>query len=404
MHILSLLEPLDGVTNITYAGSLRRGKETIGDIDILASTKNKELLTDTFCSMPHVKKVQAQGDTKCSVRLDNDMQVDLRVVDEDVFGAALIYFTGSKEHNIALRERANKQACKLNEYGLFCKEEDTLIAAKQEDEVYAALDLQWLPPEMREDRGELACEATPKLITTEDIRCDLHCHTTASDGRMSIQELAQCAIERGYHTIAVTDHSVSQGQANGLSTSRMKQHMKAIHEVNDAMDHITILAGSEVDILPDGTLDYDDDVLSMLDIVVCSPHAALSQSSSEATKRLLAAIEHPLVHIIGHPTGRIINKRKGLEPDMQTLVQAAAEHNTALEINANSLRLDLRDIHIFAAIQAGAMVSINTDAHRSEDFNQLLYGILTARRGWLTPSACINCFKHDDLQTWLERK
>ena len=220
---------------------------------------------------------------------------------------------------------------------------------------------------------------------------------------MSIEELAMYAIARGYHTIAVTDHSQSQGQANGLKPNRLRKHIEAIRTVNDTIDEITILAGSEVDILPDGTLDYDDDLLALLDIVVASPHAALTQSQNDATKRLLAAIEHPLVNIIGHPTGRILNKRKGLEPDMLTLVAAAAENNTALEINANSHRLDLRDIHVRVAVQAGTMLAVNTDSHRPQDFNQLRYGILTGRRGWLPPENCVNCFTHDELQTWLRR-
>jgi DNA polymerase (family 10) len=286
----------------------------------------------------------------------------------------------------------------LNEYRL----EPADISATEEA-IYKDLQLPWIPPEIREDRGERACKKTPNLLTINDIKADLHCHTTASDGHMSIEELATIAKARGYHTIAVTDHSQSQGQANGLKPDRLLKHIDAIHAVNETMDGITILAGSEVDILPDGTLDYDDELLAKLDIIVASPHAALSQSTEDATKRLLAAIEHPLVHIIGHPTGRIINKRKGLEPDMTTLIAAAVEHNTALEINANSYRLDLRDIHIRAAAEAGAMLSMNTDSHRPEDFEQLRYGILTARRGWLEASRCINCMEHDVLQTWLVR-
>ncbi len=396
--LVTELNNCDGVTNLTYAGSLRRGKETIGDIDILASTSKPELLSETFCNMDDVSIVQSKGETKCSVRLETGLQIDLRIVEENKFGAALLYFTGSKNHNIILRERAINQEKKLNEYAL---EPDNI--SKTEELIYSALGLPWIPPEIREDRGELQCTETPNLITLQDIQCDLHCHTTASDGHMSIEELATHAITRGYHTIAVTDHSQSQTQANGLKPDRLRIHIEKIREANNTIDGITILAGSEVDILPDGSLDYDDDVLALLDIVVASPHAALSQSPTDATKRLLAAIEHPLVHIIGHPTGRIINKRKGLEPDMPTLVSAASDNNTALEINANSYRLDLRDIHVRAAVDAGAMIAINTDSHRPEDFDQLKYGILTARRGWLTHKTCVNCCNHDELQTWLRR-
>ena len=397
-RIIQTLCELSGITNITYAGSLRRGKETIGDIDILASTEEPEMLVDAFCTLEGVAIIQSKGDTKCSVRFDSGMQIDLRIVEKDTFGAALLYFTGSKGHNIILRERAMKQQKKLNEYGL---EPENITGT--EVAIYEALGLPFIPPEIREDRGELLCNSTPNLITEKDIRCDLHCHTTASDGHMSIEELAMHAIARGYHTIAVTDHSQSQAQANGLKSDRLREHINAIHDANNLIQKITILAGSEVDILPDGTLDYDDALLAMLDIVVASPHSALTQSSADATDRLLAAIEHPLVHIIGHPTGRIINKRKGLEPDIPSLVAAAAQHNTALEINANSYRLDLRDIHVKAAVEAGAMLSINTDSHRPDDFEQLRYGVLTGRRGWLTPENCINCLDHDDLQTWLLR-
>jgi DNA polymerase (family 10) len=349
--------------------------------------------------MSNLDKVLAQGDTKCSVRLDIGLQVDLRVVDENEFGAAYLYFTGSKEHNVVLRERAIKQDKKLNEYGL-----SPSNISETEEVIYADLGMPWIPPEIREDRGEFSCEKTPLLITREDIRCDLHCHTTASDGHMSIEELATIALHRGYHTIAVTDHSQSQGQANGLKPDRLRKHIDLIRETNENISGVTILAGSEVDILPDGSLDYEDELLEMLDIVVASPHAALQQSPEDATKRLVAAIEHPLVQIIGHPTGRIINKRKGLEPDIPSLVAAAIEHNTALELNANSYRLDLKDTHVRAACEGGALIAINTDSHRPEDFDQLQFGILTARRGWAMPSNCINCLEHDELQTWLRLK
>lgn len=410
-EIIALLRSIEGIQQIDFAGSLRRGKETIGDIDILASTDEPALLADSFCSMSNVTKILAQGQTKCSVRIDVGMQVDLRIVDNNAFGAAMLYFTGSKEHNVALRERAIQHGKRLNEYGLFEDDGDETppqqrgvepIACCEED-IYDALKSPWIPPELREDRGELDIKDLGDFITEKDIKSDLHCHTIASDGHMTIEELAMYAIARGYHTIAVTDHSQSSIQANGLKPDRLKRHVDAIHEVNESLQEITILAGSEVDILTNGQLDYDDELLALLDIVVASPHASLQQSSDVATARLLKAIEHPLVHIIGHPTGRIINKRKGIEPNMQTLIDAAVANNTALELNANSLRLDLRDTHVKAAVDAGAMISLNTDAHVPEHFDQLRYGIGTARRGWLVPSGCINCFSREDLTTWLHR-
>ncbi|MBC8421651.1 DNA polymerase/3'-5' exonuclease PolX [bacterium] len=397
-NLVALLHTCSGVQRVEHAGSLRRGKDTIGDIDILASTTDPQLLTDTFCQMDAVEKILAQGETKCAVRLETGLQVDLRIVEDEAFGAALLYFTGSKEHNIVLRERASKQKKKLNEYALTPPN-----VSNTEKDIYENLGLPWVPPEIREDRGEFTCTETPALIVEDDILSDLHCHTHASDGHMTVEELARIAISRGYHTIAVTDHSQSQAQANGLKPDRLYSHIEHIREVNQQINEITILAGSEVDILPDGSLDYDDELLELLDIVVASPHAALQQTPEVATRRLLAAIEHPLVHIIGHPTGRIINKRKGLEPDFPSLVAAAVENHTALELNANSYRLDLRDTQVRAAVDGGAQISINTDAHRPEDFDQLQYGILTARRGWVLPHNCINCFGHDELQTWVQR-
>ena len=400
--IIGQLAKTKGVNNIEFAGSLRRGKETIGDIDILATTTDSALLAETFCTLGGVTKVLVRGDTKCSIRLDCGMQVDLRIVAEDAFGAALMYFTGSKEHNILVREQAIKQKKRLNEYGLFDLDKNC-IAAKTEESMYKDLGLPYIPAELREGKQELTLPQTPPLIQHSDIQSDLHTHTIASDGHLTITELAEEAKRRGLHSIAVTDHSQSSMQANGLSPKRLEQHITDIKKANEELDGINILAGSEVDIHADGRLDYEDELLAELDIVVASPHSSLKQDPIQATSRLLKAIEHPLVHIIGHPTGRVLGKRPGLEPDMPTLFAAAAACQTAMEINANSWRLDLRDTHVHAAIQAGAMISINTDTHAASDFDQLRYGILTARRGWLIPENCINCFSFDRLLAWLGR-
>lgn len=418
-NMIEFLGQVKGVKRIEYAGSLRRGVETIGDIDLLACTSNPKLLADTFRSVAMVQQVLGGGDTKISVRLLRGVQVDLRIIDESSFGAALMYFTGSKLHNVRLRERAIKKKMRLNEYGLFPagkvdedKKEDQLppqkrgikpIAAKTEHDIYKALGLPFIPPEIREDRGELDHQP-PALIEFGDIKCELHAHTVASDGHFTIEQLIEHAKERGYHTIAVTDHSKSSFQANGLSPERLLMHIDAVRAAAAKAKGITVLAGAEVDILTDGRLDYDDDLLAKLDIVIASPHGQLKQDSQTATQRLLRAIRHPLVHIIGHPTGRMINRRDGLSPDINALVEAAVESNTALEVNANHYRLDLRDVHVKAAVDAGALIAINTDAHGEPDFDELRYGVLTARRGWLTPDRCLNAWPAAKLHKWLKSK
>lgn len=414
-QIVEHLEQVNGTKQIQYAGSLRRGAETIGDIDILATTAEPKELAEAFGTMPDVKKVLAAGETKSSVRLARGMQVDLRIVEDDAFGAALMYFTGSKQHNVVMRERSIKKKLRLNEYGLFPddgveeppqKRGVKPVAAGTEEAVYRKLGLPWIPPELREDRGEfhLSDNAPPDLIDLADIKADLHTHTIESDGHMTIDELAAAAKACGFHTVAITDHSKSSAQANGLSEDRLRAQIDEVHEANERIKGITLLAGSEVDILSDGRLDYDDKMLAELDIVVASPHVALRQPPDKCTARLLEAIRHPLVHIIGHPTGRMINQREGLSPDIHALVEAAAEHDTALELNANYYRLDLRDIHIKAAIDAGALIAINTDAHATDQFDMMQYGVLTARRGWLTADRCITAWPKAKLHKWLRAK
>ncbi len=428
--LIDRMKAVKGVKQCAFAGSLRRGKDTIGDIDILVSTTNPEAAAEAFCEADNVKQVIARGETKCSVRLavksnsarwksDGKLPptvgADLRIVPDDAFGAALLYFSGSKEHNIRLRERALKKGLTLNEYGLFPEDTSTTespqsrgikpVAAKTEEAIYTKLGLPYIPPEIREDAGELNLEDTPALIDIADIKSDLHAHTTASDGKMSLHELIQCAIDRGFHTMAVTDHSKSSVQAGGLSVERLRAQRDEIEEARTHFGKkITILAGSEVDILADGSLDYDDEILAWLDIVVASPHAALSQDSKAATKRLLKAIEHPHVNIIGHPTGRLINRRKGLEPAMDEIIAAAVEHDTALEINAHWMRLDLRDTHVRAAAEAGCKIAIDCDDHAPADFDNIRYGIATARRGWLMPELCVNTWTPKKLHNWLKKK
>lgn len=411
--LVAMLQRVKGVKAISHAGSLRRGRETIGDIDIVAAGRYPGQVHEALRTAPGVTKVLVAGDTKTSVRMDSGMQVDLRTVTEAEYGAALLYFTGSKEHNIRLRERAQQRGLRLNEYGLFPDDGEAApqdrgvnpIAATTEEDIYAALELSWMPPELREDHGELAVPAPKDLVSVADIKADLHSHTTASDGALTIEEMAEQAIRRGLRVLAITDHSRSSTLANGLSIERLQDHIAMVRSAaRQYKGQLTLLAGSEVDILADGSLDYPDEVLAELDVVVASPHTSLKASPEAATERLLKAIRHPMVHIIGHPTGRIINAREGLSPDIAVLAKEAKAHNTALEINANTMRLDLRDAHVRVCVETGTLISINTDAHGAADFDQLRYGVTTARRGWLPTSLCVNAWETKVLLAWLKSK
>ncbi len=412
------LRTFAGVKEAAYAGSLRRGRETIGDVDLLVAAdvplptdpkadKNPlaHRIMEQFLKLEPVKEILGQGPTKSSIRTKEGLQVDLRVVPPESFGAAIMYFTGSKEHNIRLRERAIKMGMKLNEYALTKGERQ--VAGKTEEEVYRALKLHWIPPEQREDHDELAIAEKgdwPALVTLQDIHAELHAHTTASDGTWTIRELAAAAIDRGFHTLAVTDHSKSQFIANGLTEERLEEHIKNVRAVAaELKSKITVLAGSEVDILADGTLDYPNSLLKELDVVVASPHAALSQEPATATKRLLKALNNPYVTILGHPTGRLVSRREGLHPDIKQIAAAAADRGVALEINANHYRLDLRDSHAQIALEAGCKLAIDTDAHGPKDLDELIYGILTARRAGATASQVINCFTREQLHAWIKK-
>ncbi|MHB1767483.1 MAG: PHP domain-containing protein [Phycisphaerae bacterium] len=411
-----------GVSQVQYCGSLRRGKETIGDIDILVCSEAEAVPTITAAILAHERTQQTvgAGETKISIRTRAGLQVDFRIVAAQHWGAALQYFTGSKEHNVRLRELAIKRGLKLNEWGLFRDQQS--VAGENEPGIYTALELAWLPPEMREDRGEIELAglmykrlrgesikvtdsrleylardipALWPVLQLSDMRGDLHSHTTASDGHCSIDDMIAEAKRRGYEYFAITDHSKSQVQANGLRVDRLMEHIKAIHAAAAKVKGITILAGSEVDILADGSLDYPDEVLQQLDWVVASPHSALSQESEAATARLIRAAANPLVDVIGHPTGRLVGGRRGLEPDMKAVIMAAARSGVALEINSHDLRLDLRDIHARMAVEAAVPLCINTDAHQREDMDKMIYGILTARRAWAQPGNVINTWPWD---------
>jgi DNA polymerase (family 10) len=406
-RILDQLRAQPGAQRAEAAGSLRRGKETIGDIDLLCQAdadKGPGILA-AFADRQDVTKVLSRGDKKCFVLIEEGLEVDLRVVEPESFGAALAYFTGSKDHNVGLRRMAQEQGLKLNEYGLFRGEER--LAGREEADVYEALGLAWIPPELREDRGELAAAqegALPELVQLQDIRGDLHMHTTASDGNNSIEEMIEACRGRGYSYLCISDHSQSQVQANGLSAERLGRHAREVRKIAQRYEDFTAWIGIEVDIFKDGSLDFSQDVLAELDFVTASPHSALTQDRRGATDRIIRAIENPCVHCIGHPSGRLLGRRPGMELDIQAIAAAAAENCTALEINANDHRLDLRDIHVRAAVEAGARLVINTDAHSIDELDMMRLGILTARRGWAGPGCIVNTWPVEEVRAWTRRK
>ncbi len=398
-----------GVTHVELAGSLRRGAETIGDIDILCAAADGESVIRQFTKLEGVRRVLAEGATKGSVTVDlgkdRELQIDLRVVDAESFGAAWQYFTGSKEHNVRLRERAVAKKWRLNEYGLFDGEER--IAGRTEREIYKKLGLPFIPPELREDRGELELKETPELIELSEIRGDLHMHTVASDGKCTIEEMAEAAKSLGYEYIAICDHSKSSAIANGLSIDRMAKHIKAIRAASESVEGITIFAGCECDILPDGSMDYPDDLLAQCDWVVASIHSAMGPGGSDKlspTERSIAAMENSYVSAIGHPTGRLINRRAPMEMDMDAIVQCAVRTGTFLEINASWQRLDLKDLHVRQALKAGASLVIDTDAHHSDQLLQMRYGVQTARRGGATRENVVNTLSLSSLRKRIAKK
>ncbi|MCL6466103.1 MAG: DNA polymerase/3'-5' exonuclease PolX [candidate division WOR-3 bacterium] len=396
--IVSHIKRANVAEQVTFAGSLRRGKETIGDIDILASGKNPTAIINRFIEYPEKQQVISAGDTKASILVKTNgglRQVDLRVVREDEFGAALQYFTGSKDHNVALRTLAQKQGLKISEYGVFRGKEK--IAGRKEREVYRALGLPYIEPELREDRGEIEAAKAgrlPRLVQLSDIKSDLHIHTDASDGLSSLEDIVTAAQKRGYTHIAIAEHSVSAGYAGGLTEDELLRRCETIDRLNEKLTGFRVLKAAEVDITPEGKLDYSDKALSQLDLVVASIHQAFNR---EATKRICFAIEHPLVHIIGHPSGRLINKRPGYDIDLEKVIEWAAKFKKILEINSYYARLDLNDVWAKEAKDAGVLLAVNTDAHAVADLSWMRYGVITARRAWLEKSDVVNCLNLNHL-------
>lgn len=396
------------VDRMEAAGSLRRMRETIGDIDILVTSDDPEAVMQSFVGLDAVAQVIAHGTTKSSVRTEAGIQADLRVVPPESFGAALQYFTGSKAHNVKLREFAVRRGIKLNEYGAFRVHDDgdERIGGRDEEEMYAVLDLPWMPPEIREDRGEVEAAREgklPALLTRADISGDLHMHTTWSDGHHTVEELARRAKELGYRYIAVTDHSPSEPVANGLSVERLRQRREEVEAARKAVRGIAILEGTEVDIKRDGGLDYPGEVLAELDFVVASVHSGWKMERGAMTERIAKAIENPWVDCIGHPTGRLLGQREPYELDMEAVLQAAARHGVAMEINSYPDRLDLNDVHARRAKELGVKLLINTDAHSADHLDLIRFGVATARRGWIEAGDVLNTLTASELRKRLRR-
>ncbi len=381
------------VQQVQPAGSLRRMRETIGDIDLLASSDQPARVTDAFSRLPLVKEVLATGPTKASVLTRDNLQIDLRVVKPEEYGSALQYFTGNKEHNIALRDIAIRRGWKLNEYGLFEESTGRRMAGNDECDIYRALGLECMPPEIRENRGELEAAATgrlPDLIEQEDLRGDLQVHSNYSDGSATMGEMARAAQLMGYRYLAITDHSQGLGVAHGLSPERLKQKLREIDELNDRIAPFRVLKGAEVDIRGDGHLDYPDEILGRLEIVVVSIHSGFEQSQERITDRILRAFENPYVDILAHPTGRLLNRRPGYAVDLERVLRSAAERGIAVEINASPDRLDLDDVWARRAKELGVTLCINTDAHTPGSLAFIRYGVAVARRGWIEKQDVLN--------------
>ena len=407
-EIIRTLKGVEGVVAAEPAGSLRRMRSTVGDLDILVAAKESAPVMEAFVKLPGVSRVLGQGETKSSIEFSDGVRAQVWVHPPEKFGTALQYATGSKDHNVQLRQIALAQGLSLSEHALTRTDGSGEILCATEAEVYERLGLPWIPPELREDRGEVAAAKAgklPKLIEVKDIQADLQTHSTWSDGKLTMLEMARAAARRGIKVIAFTDHSVSLGVTGGLSMDDHKKQAAEIKKIQKQLgDEILVLHATEVEIKADGALDYPDEFLASLDLVLASLHTSLRQPREKVTERLLNAIRNPHVDIIGHPTGRLIPEREGADLDMDAVLNAAAETGVALEINAHPSRLDLDDVYARRARELGIPISINTDSHSEEDFDNLFYGVATARRAWLTKADVINCWSPDRLLKWLKKR
>ena len=394
-----------GFDLVSLGGSLRRMKETIGDIDILVGSSEAERAMDAFVSYPQAAEVMLRGETKTSIRLQDGVQVDMRVVSPSSFGAALQYFTGSKEHNVKMRSLANDLGYKVNEYGVFRLSDGSKVAGETEEGVYEILGMQWMPPEMREDRGEVDLARkgqVPRVVTLSDICGDLHTHSEASDGVDSVETMAIAAEARGYEYLAITDHSHSLTIGNGLSAERLLESMEHVRKVSEAHPTIRLLIGTEVEIDEKGGLDYPPKLLEDLDIVVAAVHSRFKMTPSEMTERLVTAVSNENVNILAHPTGRIIGEREGYSFDVDKVMRAAKDNGVAMEVNSFPERLDLKDVHCAMARERGVTISIDTDAHNVRQLDHMLYGVATAKRGWVPPELVLNAMPWDVLSERLK--
>lgn len=405
--LLAWLREDEAVRRLEVAGSFRRGRDTVGDVDLLVVSDDAPAAMARFRAYEEVETVLGSGDDKTSLVLDDGLQVDLRAVGASSFGAALLYFTGSKAHNVRLRRRAQERELTLNEYGLWTASERERVAGDREEDVYEALGLRWIPPELREDRGEIEAAETgrlPRLIEVEDVLADLHTHSDWSDGVATLREMQEAAAARGLRVLAVTDHSPALAMTGGLDRDKLLRQWEALDELADTVPGLTVLRGMEVDIRVDGSLDMDDDLLERMDVVVVSVHSRFELGEARQTERVLRALEHPAVNILGHPTGRLLGQREPFAIDLDAVIAAAREHDVALEINADPARLDLDDRWARSAAHAGVPVTVNTDAHAPEGFDNLRHGVLQARRAWLTPDDVINAWGLGRLRRFLAKE
>jgi DNA polymerase (family 10) len=392
-QIVGALRSHPAAERVEVAGSLRRQTDSVKDLDIIATAADPTALSAALAELPLIESVLSAGDAGARVLTHSGMKVDLKVVEPDQFGNVLQHFTGSKAHNVALRESAVRRGLHVSEYGILDDETGETLRCATEEEVYERLGLEWIPPELREGRGELEAAASgqlPELVTQEDIRGDLHCHTTLSDGRQTLEQMAQGAIARGLEYLAVTDHSASHGFGDHVTPEALEARIEEAHALNATLDDFELLVGTEVNILTDGSVDYEDELLARLDWVIASVHTSFSMGEREMTDRMVAAIEHPLVDAIGHPTGRKIETRPPYAIDIERVIEAAARTGTMIEINASPDRRDLNELHARAAAAAGVNILVNTDAHSVRNFGLLPFGIATARRAWLTPEQVAN--------------